>query len=304
MTTGTPSGFPPKAPVPSGPEPNWQPPQPRGKVHAGWVIALVAAVIIVPVVLCAVLAVAIGSFAAFWSTHQVSSTSTSSETFAVSGVPTITIHDPVGNVSIVTGATDKVVIQATKRASDVSQDQARHVLSTMAVTSAQTGNTVTIDGKIDTTHPSTQQHIDLVVTVPPHSTLDATASVGTLTISGVSGVIRGTASVGDAVLRNVTVSGRSNISVSVGNLRYEGALDDGATFDVAVGTGSANILLPPESATYVEARVTVGTITVRGWPATVNRNETGATTSVYLKAAPHNTLNAKVGTGNFTLGPR
>ena len=304
MTDGMSTGSPPKVPMPSGPLPTWQPPQAPRKAHRGLVIALVVGAIVLPVALCSVLALTIGGFAAYWATHQVSATSTNTKSFAVSGIPTITIHDPVGNVSIVTGDAGQVVVQATKRASDVSQATAQRALATMSVTSTQNGSVVDIEGTIQSASTGTQRRIDLQVTVPAYSTLDVTTSVGNLTVTGVSGVIRATVSVGHATLEDVTASGASTIRVPVGNLRYDGALDDGTTLDATVGTGNADILLSQDSATKVEASTGVGNITVSGWPATVNRSGAGATTSIYLKLAPRNTLTVHVGTGNISLSPR
>lgn len=298
MSAGMPTGSPPTAP--SGPPPTWAPTS--RKPRTGWIIALVAGVIILPVALCAVLAIGIGGFAAFWTTHQIAATSASTQTFAVTGEPTITIHDPAGNVEIVTGETHQVVVQATRRANDVSQTQAQNALNSISVTSTQNGNTINIEGKIDSSHSLTQQRIDLLVTVPQHSGFDATVAAGTLRITGVTGVIRSTVAAGDVTLRDVTVMGTSTVSVPVGNLHFDGALGAGAAFDVTVGTGNADIQLPRASATKVDASVGVGNITVRDWPATVNRSGTGATTSFYIVLAPQNTLTAHVGTGNLTFG--
>lgn len=307
MTSGAPTGAQPSAPIPSGPPlPTWQPPQSPGSSRRGWLIALVVGVIVLPVALCAVLGLAIGGFAAYWTTHQVTATSSSTQTFAVTGtgIPTITIHDPSGEVTIVAGDMAQVVVRATKRASDVSQELAQHALTTISVTSTQDGNAVTIQGATDSAHPLTQQHIDLLVTVPPHSTLDATLAAGTLRVTGVTGVIHATVSAGNAVLQGVTASGASTVSVSAGNLRYDGALDKGATLRATISTGNADVSLPQDSATTVEASTGVGTISVRGWPATVNRSGVGATTSIYLTLNPSNTLTIHVGTGNVALGPR
>lgn len=301
--TGTPPGFAPRAPTPSGPPPTWQPPQSPGSSHKGWLIALIVGVIVLPVVVCGILALTIGGFAAYWTTHSVSATSTSTQTFAVSDVPTITIHDPSGAVAIVTGNTGQVVVKATKRTTGISQQQAQHALTTISVTSSQDGNAVNIRGATDSSHPLAQQNIDLLVTVPQHSNLDVTLAAGTLRITGVTGVVHAMVSAGNAVLEGVVASGRSTISVSTGNLRYDGTLDEGAALSAIVSTGNATVLLPQESATQVEASVGVGNISVSGWPATVNRNGTGATSDIYLKLNPRNTLTVRVGTGNITLRP-
>ena len=134
--TGEPSQTP-LPPIPSGPPPTWQQPQAPERPHRGWRIALVVGAIVLPVAVCAVLVLTIGGFAAYWTTHQVTATSTNTPTFVVTGIPTITIHDPAGEVSIVAGDTGQVVVRATKRAIDVSQQQAQHALTTISVTSTQ-----------------------------------------------------------------------------------------------------------------------------------------------------------------------
>ena len=84
----------------------------------------------------------------------------------------LTINDTAGQVQIVTGTSQKIVVQATRRASDTSQTRAQQSLDSTAVQMTQQGNGVTIEGTITTAYPLASQRIDLVVTVPEQTSLE------------------------------------------------------------------------------------------------------------------------------------
>lgn len=299
MATNTPSE------VPVGVPPAYYPPtQPPRNRALPWIIGLIIGAILLPVAVCAILVATVGSLASLWTRSQVPATATYSQTFSVTENPAVTIHNMAGQVTIVAGGQGQVVVQATRRASDVSSDMARHALESVTVAATQSGNTVTVEGKVSSNHPLTQQRVDMVVTVPSLATTNVTISAGTLKISDLTGTVNATVSAGDVTLSNVTIVGVSVITAHAGRLAFAGALDRGSTLTVQTDVGSVSVRLPQETATYLDAATKVGDITVSGWPMTIKREGAGATTSGYTKLNTTSTLIVRVTTGAIDIAPR
>jgi len=246
----------------------------------------------------------IGGFVAFWATHQVQVAATSTHTFQVSGTPLLTIHDAAGQVQIVTGGSQQIVVQATRRASATSQARAQRALDGTSLQMTQQGNAVNIEGTMTTAYPLASQRIDLVVTLPAHSSLAVTLAAGNLSVTGVDGVMQTQVTAGDAVFHNVTLQQSSTVAVTTGDLRYTGTLAKNASANLTETVGNVDVRLSPGTAASIRATTAVGTLTVAGWPATVERTLTGATTDLQLNPHPTSDLTVWVHTGNITLGPR
>ena len=267
-----------------------QPPRSPGSRRpgtGGYIVAIIVGIVAIPVLVCALAVLSIGGFAAFWATHQVPVSATSTQTFLVSGAPMLTINDPAGQVQIVTGTSQQVVVQATRRASDTSQTRAQQALDGTAVQMTQQGNAVTILGTITTAYPLASQRIDLMVTVPAQSSLAVTLAAGDLHVTGVDGLLQIQVTAGNAVLQDVTLQQSSTVMVTAGNVQYSGSLAANASATITVNVGNADVRLSQGTAVSVRATTDVGTITVSGWTASVQRTLTGATAQVNVSANPH-----------------
>src|SRR5579863_3119979 len=75
-----------------------------------WIIGILAGVVVVPLALCVIASAVIGSAALLWATHQEAAETTASQTYAVSGTPQITVHDPAGNIHILAGTANQVTV--------------------------------------------------------------------------------------------------------------------------------------------------------------------------------------------------
>ena len=302
----------PVAPV-SAPAPFYPAPQtpqlpgsPSSRRHGnGWYIAaIIVGIITIPVLVCGLAALSIGGFAAFWATHQVPVSATSTQTLPVSGAPMLTVNDSAGQVQIVTGTSQQIVVQATRRASDISQARAQQAFDGTAVRITQQGNAVSIEGKITSSYPLASQSINLVVTVPAQSSLAVTLAAGNLHVTGVDGVMQIQVTAGNAVLEDVTLQKSSTVAVTTGNLQHSGSLAENASANVTVNVGNADVRFSQGTAVSLRATTDVGNISVVRWPATVQRTVTGATAQVNVSANPTSDLTVLVHTGNITLGPR
>ncbi len=256
---------------------------------------------IMALVLCTVAAVAIGGFAAFWVTHQVTQTTTTTQTFSVSGTPMLVIDQNVGNISIATGQPGQVIVTVEKHASDVSADNARHSLETMTASLDQSGDTITIRTAASNDHPFTMQSVDLVITTPSATNLSITMDVGSLAVDGLSGAVSATDTTGDMEFTHATLQGTSHLSVTTGNLSINGTLASGATLDARVVTGNATLRLPASTSASVSADATVGNVTIQGWAIPVNRQVARASASGTTASHPNSSLSVHVTTGNISI---
>lgn len=270
-----------------------------------------------------------------FSFHQ---TATTTERFTVDGTPTIVLQNGVGDVRVVTGAAGQVIIQTSKEIHAPLPGGARRSLDGMAIKTAQSGDTVTIDARQGDQRPfqigwdeiSAQRTVDLLVIVPPGANLDVVQSVGSLQVEGVTGTIAHRGNVGEVGLRNVTFTGPSSIGVNTGEVEIDGALAPSASLSVTVNVGDVALALPATTDAHLDAKTDVGDITVASvWRSAVtasggaaspetygrygskddpdgrsNRHgfKVGSTVSGDLSARPSGTLTVRVNTGDIEIG--
>jgi len=302
--TNTPDGSVPSVTPPYTPPTQAAPPVSSRGTSGRAVIAIVALVVIVPVMLCAGIALFAGSVGLFMATHQVEETATSQFQFAVPTHPTISVFDTAGQVTITNGAVKQVSVIATKRAQATGSTVARQVLDGIKVTAVPTANGVRVDATTSQGHPLAQQSVDLRITVPQTSDLNVTITAGTLQISSISGLFTVVDTAGTVDLQNVTLQAQSTINVSSGTFDFDGTLATHAAVAVTVATGTAAITLPQTSPTHLDAATQVGSVTVSGWPATITQSGVGRSTVFDLNPQPTSTLTVRVDVGTITVAAR
>lgn len=313
MSTPTPTNIPPEqgaqVPPPYTPPytpqtqapPPIPPAQPQ-KRNTGMIIAVVAIVLLVPVMLCVGAALFAGGIGVFVASSQVEQTSTTQSQVAVPSHPVITISNTSGQVTITNGTVQQVTVEATKRARSTSSQAARNLLDTMTVTAVPTANGANITATTGQNSPFSQQNINLRITVPQTSDLSVTLNAGTLSMTGITGVIHVTTSAGTVTMQNVTAQGATTVNVATGTLRFEGALANSASMNATVNTGNATIRLPQATATHVDASTNVGNVTVSTWAATIQRTGVGQSATFDTNTPTTSTLTVHVDVGSITLG--
>lgn len=295
-----PSTAPGSAPPTYVPVPPGYAPTPR-RTSGSSVAGIVIGVTIAIVLLCAGSVAAIGAVAGWWFTHQTTATRTSTLSVAVPDRPQVVVHDTAGNVTIVAGSARQVTVEVTKRATDTSSQLAQRALDGMAVTTNATADGVVIEATTGASNPLARRTIDLRITVPATSDLQFDLTAGNAQLSGVTGQLVATMSAGNLELRDMVLDHASRVSLNAGNADLRVALQPDATLDLQVHAGNARLALPQDSATLLNARTSVGNITITGWPATINRSGAGASSEVYFKLNPLNHVNVAVDTGNIVV---
>ncbi len=279
----------------------------RGVPWYAWVIAGVLGALLLSIVgCCALSGLAVGLIGHLRSAAQVTDTSTM--TFAVSDTPTLVIRDPAGNVSLMPGSTNEVRVEATKRVREPFGGDSQRTLSAIKVQMTPSGNTITVAVQLPSQRETGfggNRTVDLAITTPPSSNLTADVAAGNLTLGALTGRLTITAAAGDVNASGVTLRGASRIVATAGNITLDGSLSEGASLDIHMSAGHVLLRLPSDTPAHLSAHVSVGSMTVSGWPIAVTHpSASGASASGDLGANPTGSITIAVDSGNATIQAR
>lgn len=260
---------------------------------------------------------------------------TTDQTFAVTGVPTISVQDHNGTIAITRGAENSVVVHATKRAAT------DDLLAKLQVTIRQDGNHIIIETAGDNSSGfgffgNHGMAVDYQIEAPAHADLgpitssngridiasiagqfDLSTSNGVITARDVDGTVsaqtdngrvsviggRGTLRLGSSngvvEVQNVAATGL-DLHTSNGRVSFAGSLAPGSKNSVDTSNGTVSITLPPESGLNVDLRSGNGSIHVNGFPVTTSgENKRNAVQGVINR--PDADLTVHTGNGSITL---
>lgn len=258
------------------------------------------------------------------------------QTLDVSGMPTVSLDNRNGTVTVTRGDENKVVVHAIKRAAT------DDLLGKLSVDIRQDGNRVTIQTIGDTFNGfaffgHNRMAVDYQIQVPARADLaplkcsngrievagiaghfDLTTSNGVITARDVDGPItaqtsngrvsviggRGalqlSSSNGTVEVQNVQASG-IDLHTSNGRISFTGSLAPGSKNRVETSNGTATVRLPPESALSIDLRAGNGSVRV-DFPVTTapnGENKRNAVQGVINR--PDADLTMRTGNGSITL---
>ena len=229
-------------------------------------------------------------------------TETLTQRFEVGETPTVFIQNPVGEVSILSGETHQIRIEAVKEARSSFPEYAQQALAEISIAATQNGERVSVVVSLGARpFHDLQRTVRLLVTVPARTNIQADVSVGRFSVDGIVGAVVTHVAAGDARFRQVTLAEQSRLQVDTGKLELDGALVPGASLDVLVHAGQAALRLPVTTAAHLDASTNVGNIHVTGWPVHVRRRLVGASANGDLSGEPTGVLAIKVDVGSVDL---
>jgi hypothetical protein len=229
-------------------------------------------------------------------------TATESRSFPVIERPNIFIRNQVGSVSVVAGEVNQVTVQATKEVRSISQEAAQSELEAITVQMEQNGNSVSVQVDLGQSIPSfAHRSVRLLVTVPEHADLDVDVKVGKLHTYGLTGQVQAQIATGQAELRRVTLADDSHLLVHTGQVDLDGELRAGASLQVKMNVGSAELRLPAATYAHLDASTNIGHIEVYGWPVAVRRSFLGAYASGDMGGEPTGALNVQTDVGSVSV---
>ena len=166
----------------------------------------------------------------------------------------------------------------------------------------QSGNSIKVVTTFDEGNGiGRQAHVDLTFTVPPTTNVSAQVTAGTVSLTGISGLLSANVVAGNLETDGVTLADGSRIAITTGDLQFAGTIPAGASLDVSVDTGLASLALLASTTAHLDARTNVGTIEISGWPLSASKDNVGASAVGDLGANPQGTITVRVQTGNIDI---
>lgn len=258
--------------------------------------------------------------------HTLKNTKTvyanSSQTIAVTDVPTIDMNLPMGSYTVLTGPSNQVVVSITKYASAADQAKAQSLLNQVTYTIQQQGNTI----GLTTSNPSTpdlfaQWRMAITLTVPAKSNLILTDDVGQITVQDITGQLALKTSTGTIQLSHVTLLGNSALQSNVGEIslseqsvlqdnthvniqtnvgRVSSDLSFGAndTLIITSNIGDIDLTMPHTTIAHMTAQSgSSGNITITGFTLPITSHGINGDTA----PNPTNNVTLKTSVGNITI---
>lgn len=287
----------------TGPQfPPYQPPSPQRRSRwYVWLIGGCLALVAVSILGCAVLG---GVFAGYLIhvANEVPVSETTTQSFSITGTPSLDIQDTSGNVEVVAGSANIVNVEVTRSVRAATSDDARSDLQRIRVEVTQAGNTIRVTTNFDALDGfGRQPRVDLTLTVPPTTNISTQVTAGELHITGISGLFSTNVVAGNLEADSVTVADGSRLHVTTGDLDFAGALSAGGSLEVSVDTGRASLELPASTAAHLDARTNVGSIDISDWPLSASKDNIGASATGDLGTNPQGTITIRVQTGNIDI---
>ncbi|MGI8857353.1 MAG: DUF4097 family beta strand repeat-containing protein [Thermomicrobiales bacterium] len=258
------------------------------------------------------------------------------QTLDVTGVPTISVDDHNGTVTITRGDENKVVVHATKRAAtddllnklnvDIHQDGNQIALQTTGDTfsgvfffghnrtavdyqiqvpaHADIGPVRSSNGRIEVTGITGRLDLNtsngIIMARDVDGTVAAQTSNGRVSVVGGRGMLQLSSSNGIVEVQNVQANG-IDLHTSNGRVSFTGSLTPGSKNRVETSNGTAVLTLPADSALNVDLRSGNGNVNV-GFPVTTSPNGENKRNVVQgVINRPDADLTVRTGNGSITL---
>lgn len=196
--------------------------------------------------------------------------------FQVSGTPTLVIKNDTGKIQIHRGDVNQVSVKASEHTGLFSNPD------DVQVTTTQNANEidVIVTNKKGFSIGLNYESIDLDVTLPSTSNIQATIDTGSIQINDISGqmnLIADTGSIdvehgdlssnsnlkadtGSITFKQGTISGQTLFSTDTGEITFDGKLTPGGTYNFTTDTGSVDISLPSDTSFSLDATVSTGSV--------------------------------------------
>ncbi len=291
----------PYPPAPYPPTYGYPPARRGGNARRGWLIGGIIAFGALVLVLALVVGMIVFALNVAGPTYSSSAT----RTFAVTGTPIVSVYDTAGTVTVRQGNVGQVVVQVTKHVRSLDSNGAQRALDATAITTSQSGNAITVDGHFTTRWQDGvwyNRTVDMTLTVPATTNATVHVAAGSIDVANISGALNVETNAGTVTARDVTLADGSSVTTNAGTISLTGAIAPNADVRVVDNAGSVTLRLPTATPARLDASVSVGSISISGWPITVSRQNTvGASAAGNLGSDPSGTLHVSISAGNLSL---
>ncbi len=219
-------------------------------------------------------------------------------TFQVSGSPAaLILNSDAGSVTVNSGNTGSIIVQATKYASfggNVNNVQVNY--------SSPNGNTLNVtvqrSGSFNFFNSTS---VDFIITVPTTTDLQITTNAGSINVSGVTGKMSLISNAGTIGATQASLTGSSTFRTNAGSINFDGSIGATGTYDFETNAGSIDMTLPGTASFHLNASTNAGSITI-GFPAvSVQHSGAGSTANGDVGNTPGAILTLRTNAGSITL---
>jgi len=240
--------------------------------------------------------------------HEPTVSADTLRTFTVQGAPQVFVTNPAGSVTFAPGEDGAVRIEATRRARDHTEDDARKALGTISLDLGHDGETVSVVARFSghgSAWPGASRTVDLLITVPVKTSATVSQSAGDATVGALTGPLSLHVDAGNVRVAGATINGPSDVQVGAGNVSMDGALAQATVLAIRIDAGNATLTLPAATSAHIEATAHAGTVIVHGWPIST-RHTSGATLLAAgdTRSSPQARLTVEVDAGDITIQSR
>ncbi len=216
-------------------------------------------------------------------------------TFAVGASPALMLTSNAGSVTINSGSTNSIVVQAKKYANFGGN------LNAVQVNYSQNGNTVIVAANSSGTFNFfNATSVDFTITVPSTTDLQINTNAGSINANGISGKMSLVSNAGSIGATQASLTGDSTFKTNAGSINFNGSIGPTGTYDFETNAGSIDMTLTGSPSFHLNATSDVGSIN-SSFPVTVNHSGAGATANGDVGTSPQATLTLKTNAGSINL---
>lgn len=232
----------------------------------------------------------------------VSAESDEEQRFSTDGPTTLDLKNDIGNISVLAGTGDEIVIKAHKTAWGSNRADAEAALENLKVIATQDDNNVTIRVEpIDTVYifafRARSDSVAFTVTVPANTTLLTRSNFGDITLSNTTGDANLRTEFGDISITNT--NGALTADTNSGKVTVQEIQADGQLIDLRSEFGS--ITLEGATAKDINTHSNSGELKLEGVDATGEITLTSEFRSIQYKSGTADMLNIEANSGAITL---
>lgn len=174
-------------------------------------------------------------------------------TFTVQGMPTLIVSNPSGAVTIHRGASTSVIISAVQHGGRIGNPDDADIK--MEARGFYNPEIVVATGEHDST-----ESVDLDITLPETSNIQARVAAGSMDINGISGQMDAKVEQGTLNFENGKIAGESSFKNDDGTLNFHGAIAAGGDYEFHGEEGVINVTLPSDSSFSLDAFSKLGKV--------------------------------------------
>lgn len=233
----------------------------------------------------------------FLGRNLVHATVQENKTLEIEGPTTLKVQDDAGDVTVVSGRVENVIVQAVKTGSGLTQKDAENAVKNIKYQVQQAKNTITITYKVDHLNTNEVDTVDFIITVPTKITVDVDAGLGDVDVSDINGDVNIVNDFGKVTVLNI--EGGLVINTQSGDVKATSVSAGDKNIELSSGFGTVSL----EKASGKDIRLDSqsGVLKMTDVRASGNVEMSTDFGDISMNIGQANLLNAETKSGKVTL---